>query len=222
MSHVRYNKIMTAALGWIIWLLTYLISLTVRCTFIGKDTLDTVMSKTAVVAVFWHGEFFILPYLHSRKRVALIVSQSKDGDISEATVKHYGFAIIRGSSTRGAETAALGVVDYIKNGYTVAITGDGPRGPYHELKPGPVWFAQKMGVPLVPVTIRFRHCIQLSSWDRFSVPVPFTRAVVIYGEPISMHGLQRREGIHIVQQRMERQEKAAPGLFHDRKSNKIA
>lgn len=209
----KYNPIVVRITGRLIWLVTYVIAFTVRCTFIGSDTLENVMSKTAIVGVFWHGEFFILPYLHRRKKVALIVSQSADGDISAATVRHYGFAIIRGSSTRGAEAAALGVVDYIKNGYTVAITGDGPKGPYHELKAGPVWFAQKMNIPLIPVTIRLKRCIQLSSWDKFFIPIPFTRAIVIYGEPVSMQGLQRREGMRIVQQHMEQQEAMAEKML---------
>ncbi len=222
MSHIRYNRFVMAALGWVIWLMTYLLSLTVRCTSVGSDMLDATMAKTAVVTVFWHGEFFILPYLHRGKKVALIVSQSKDGDLSEAVNRHYGFASVRGSSSRGAEAAALGVLDFIKGGYTIAITGDGPRGPRHELKPGPVWFAQKMDVPLIPVTIRFRHCIQLHSWDEFCIPLPFTRAVVIYGEPIFMRGIQRREGIRTIQQRMEQQEQTALALLHDRKRHDIA
>lgn len=209
----RYNPIVVRITGWLIWLLTYLIAFTVRCTFIGRDTLEHVLSKTAIVGVFWHGEFFILPYLNRKKKVVLIVSQSADGDISAATMRHYGFAAIRGSSTRGAEAATLGVIDYIKNNYTVAITGDGPKGPYHELKPGPVWFAQKMDIPLIPVTIRFKHYVRLKSWDKFFIPIPFTRAVVIYGEPVSMQGLQRREGIRIVKQHMEQQESMAENML---------
>ena len=213
MSHVRYNRVITAVLGWLIWFLTYVIAFTVRCTSIGEDGLKEVMAKTAIVSVFWHGEFFILPYLHKGKKVALIVSKSRDGDISEAVNTRYGFAIIRGSSTRGAESAALSTLDYIKNGYNMAITGDGPKGPPHRLKPGPVFFAQKMDVPLVPVTIRFRHAFHLHSWDRFAVPLPFTRAVVIYGEPLYPRGLQRREVIQTIERRMEEQETEAQRLL---------
>jgi lysophospholipid acyltransferase (LPLAT)-like uncharacterized protein len=207
------DSVVSAVAGWLIWMLTYLASSTIRWTFIGKERFDGIMSKTGAVAVFWHGEFLMLPYIHRHRKVAIIISKSKDGDIATAVIKRYGFEVIRGSSTRGAESAILGTVEYLKNNYTIGLTGDGPKGPYHIMKPGPIWFAQKMDTPLIPVTVRFKHYVQLKSWDRFMIPMPFTKAVAIYGEPISMHGLQRREGMHIVQQRMEQQGATAEDML---------
>ena len=191
--------------GWLIWVLTYLVSSTIRWTFIGKEQFDGIMAKTGAVAVFWHGELLMLPYTHRHRKVAIIISKSKDGDIATAVIKRFGFDAIRGSSTRGAETAILETMELLKNKYTIGLAGDGPKGPYHVMKPGPIWFAQKMNMPLIPVTARFKHFIQLKSWDRFLIPMPFSRAVAIYGEPLFLQGLQRREGMHLAQQRMEQQ-----------------
>ena len=195
--------------GWLIWVLTYLVSSTIRWTFIGKEQFDAIMAKTGAVAVFWHGQMLMLPFTHRHRKVAIIISKSKDGDIATAAIRRFGFDAIRGSSTRGAETAILETMELLKNKYTIGLAGDGPKGPYHVMKPGPIWFAQKMNMPLIPVTVGLKHAIQLKSWDRFLIPVPFTRAVAIYGEPLFLQGLQRREGMQLAQQHMEQQEAAA-------------
>ncbi len=192
-------------IAWLIWILSYILSASLRIIFVGKDLFQHAASLSGFVAVFWHGELFPLAYLHKKQKSAIIVSQSEDGNIQASIMRRYGFAIIRGSSTRGGQSAVLGVLDYLKNGYGIAFAVDGPRGPYHEVKPGAVWIAQKTGVPLIPVTIKFKHCIKLKSWDRFFIPLPFTKTVVIYGEPVSMEGLQRRDGMRIIKQRMEEQ-----------------
>jgi lysophospholipid acyltransferase (LPLAT)-like uncharacterized protein len=207
------DAVVPAVAGWLIWALTYLLSSTIRWTFIGKENFDTIMSNTGSVAEFWHGEMLMLPYTHRHKKVAIIISKSKDGDIATAVINRFGFDAVRGSSSRGAETAILETMELLKNKYTIGLAGDGPKGPYHVMKPGPIWFAQKMGMPLIPVTARFKHYVQLKSWDRFLIPMPFTKAVAIYGEPLSMQGLQRREGMKVVQHRMEQQEATAENML---------
>lgn len=209
------DAMVPAVAGWLIWVLTYLVSASLRWTYEGKERLDSIMEKTGAVTVFWHGEFLMLPYTHRHRKVAIIISQSKDGDIATAVIRRFGFDVVRGSSTRGGESAILQTIAYIKNRYTIGLTGDGPKGPYHVIKPGPVWFAQKMDIPLVPVTVRFRHYFQLHSWDRFMIPLPFTRAVVIYGEPLSVQGRQRRDAMHLVQQRLDEQGKIAEEMLNN-------
>ncbi len=199
--------------GWLIWILTYIVSSTVRWTFIGNEQFDDIMSKKGAVAIFWHGEFLALPYLNKNKKIVIIISKSRDGDIATDVIKRYGLKVVRGSSTRGGEAATRETIRYIENKFTLALTSDGPKGPYHILKPGPVWFAQKMDIPIIPVTARFKHYIQLKSWDRFLIPMPFTRGVAIYGDPISVKGLQRREGMYLVQQRMDQQSTTAENML---------
>lgn len=215
----NYNAFFTPIIGWLIWCLTYLLSLTVRWELKGRNKFETLMTKTAIVAVFWHGHFLTLPYLNKNKRVAIIISKSRDGDIATDVIKRYGFKVVRGSSSRDGEIATLEAIKYIQNNYTIALTGDGPKGPYHILKPGPIWFAQKMNVPIVPVTVQFKHYIQIRSWDKFLIPLPFTKGVVIYGEPIFINELQRKEGIELVQHIMEEQGKLANDLLKGKKTS---
>ena len=203
------SSIKTWILGLVIWALTYLMALTLRYTFKGKETFDKFISKNPTVAVFWHGEFFLLPYLYRKQKVATFVSPSKDGNISNAVLRRYKFGRIRGSSTRGGVSASREAINYIKNGYAIGITADGPRGPYHKLKPGAVWIAQQMNIPVVPVTVRLKNSLKLGSWDKFAIPVPFTKVIVIYGELIDIKTKSRQEAVEVVQKKLEEQGKEA-------------
>lgn len=72
----------------------------------------------------------------------------------------------------------------LNNGLEVAFTIDGPRGPAYEAKPGAVTLARHTGQAILPFHIAINKGIQLSSWDRLTIPLPFTRALVLIAEPI--------------------------------------
>ena len=127
----------------------------------------------------------ILPwYLHGTQNFAALTSKSKDGDLLAKILKKWKYKVIRGSSSTGGEVALGIMVDYAKNKYSVAITPDGPRGPRHEFKAGAVITAKKSGIPLVLVGVGFKRKKILSNWDKFEIPYFFTKAKIIYSEPV--------------------------------------
>ena len=71
-----------------------------------------------------------------------------------------------------------------RSGKDLAITPDGPRGPARVVQPGAIWVAKLTGRPLLPVAFACRPAIKVGSWDRISVPVPFSRGVFVYGDPL--------------------------------------
>jgi lysophospholipid acyltransferase (LPLAT)-like uncharacterized protein len=93
---------------------------------------------------------------------------------------------VRGSSTRGAARALLGAVRELQEGYAVAFTPDGPRGPRREMKPGVVAAAQRGGAAIVPLHAEATRSWRLHSWDRFMIPKPGARVVVRYGRPFEV------------------------------------
>jgi lysophospholipid acyltransferase (LPLAT)-like uncharacterized protein len=132
----------------------------------------------------WHGKSFIFAN-HFRKRgYWVIISNSNDGDIQDAIFRRLGYQSIRGSTGRGGVRAALQGVKALKEGGTMAITPDGPRGPSGEVQGGVMLMAQKSGAGLVPVGIHCKPAIFFKSWDRYMLPVIFGRAKMIFGEPI--------------------------------------
>ena len=64
------------------------------------------------------------------------------------------------------------------------FTPDGPRGPRYQVQPGLVLVAKRTGAPILPMTFGAQWKRVLTSWDAFLLPLPFSRIVVVYGEPI--------------------------------------
>lgn len=127
----------------------------------------------------------LLPwFLHRNDGFAALTSKSKDGDLLAKQLKHWKYKVVRGSSSKGGDVALGIMVDHAKNGYSIAITPDGPRGPEQKFKAGAVITAKKSGVPLVLMGIGIKSKKKLKSWDKFQVPNPFTNVKVIYSDPI--------------------------------------
>ena len=96
-----------------------------------------------------------------------------------------GVKAVRGSSSRGAAAAVRSLMTALEAGFDLGITPDGPKGPAREIKGGVMFLAQKLGVPILPISsAQSNRLVFAKSWDRFHLPLPFGRAVVVYGEPI--------------------------------------
>ena len=136
------------------------------------------------VFAFWHGSM-LFPWWWARKtKAAALVSQSKDGEILSGILEQWGYTVVRGSSSKGSKDAMQQMRDLVERGHTLCITPDGPRGPMHELRMGAVRVAQTKGVPLFFCTVAYRKKKVLRSWDRFEVPLPFTRAGISFSDPV--------------------------------------
>jgi len=152
----------------------------------------TVRAAHSVIPVYWHqhtlfGVRALLDLRPDGLKVGFLISPSVDGTAPSMLVGKVGGHVIRGSST---STGARALRDYyetiVKQEISPAITPDGPRGPLHEFKPGAVMLAQLTGKPILPVSIAASHTWRFGTWDRFELPLPFSRIVIAYGEPVKM------------------------------------
>ncbi len=139
--------------------------------------------KQPVILAFWHGRMLPLLWHHRGQRVAILISEHGDGEIIARVAEALGYLTVRGSSSRGAERALLGMIRTVKEGTDVAITPDGPRGPAESFAPGAAIIAHRSGAPIVPLVASAVHAWRLRSWDRFLIPQPFARVTITYGEP---------------------------------------
>lgn len=133
------------------------------------------------VYAFWHRCVIAATWFFRGRDIAVMTSQSYDGEMIARVIERFGFRAVRGSSSRGGVAALLGMRDEVEAGRVAAFTIDGPRGPVYVAKPGPVLLARKTGRPLVLFHIALARCWTLNSWDRFMVPRPFSRAVLVVG-----------------------------------------
>src|SRR5690606_30011989 len=136
------------------------------------------------ILAFWHGTMLLPWYLHRKSDFASLISKSKDGDLLAKILKKWKYEVIRGSSSSGGEIALAIMIDYAKNGYSISVTPDGPRGPAFQMKAGAVITAKKSGLPLVLAGVGFAKKHSLKSWDKFQIPWLFSRAQIIYSDPV--------------------------------------
>ena len=139
-----------------------------------------------VIFVLWHGRLLALGYHHRGEGVYGLASQSADGEYIARVLQHWGMPMVRGSSSRGGDTAFREMVRVVRAGHSMSITPDGPRGPREVLKPGVVQLAQLTGAPMIPTAAAASHAWWFTGWDRFMVPKPFARIAVEYGEPLEV------------------------------------
>ncbi|MDR3281571.1 MAG: DUF374 domain-containing protein [Endomicrobium sp.] len=137
---------------------------------------------------FWHGNELPMLMFNQKKNIAIMVSISKDGELLTQVLQNFGYFTIRGSSSRGGKRALIEIIKYARKGHAVAFAADGPRGPYHKLKLGVVYTAKKTGMPIIPISCSPKNKIIINkSWDKTIIPMPFSKMIQIYGNPIYVH-----------------------------------
>jgi lysophospholipid acyltransferase (LPLAT)-like uncharacterized protein len=187
--------IRSRVLSFVGWLMISLWSRSVRIRFVNRETRDRLTAAGAnVIYAFWHGRQFLLFHHHRNTGIVIPASESRDGEIQAGILKHFGFYVVRGSSKRKGDRALLGLVDGLRKGKSIALAVDGPRGPIHEVKQGVTYLAGKLNKVIVPVSSGARRFWILDKiWDKYLLPVPFTTAVIVYGEPITVNGIGEEE-----------------------------
>jgi lysophospholipid acyltransferase (LPLAT)-like uncharacterized protein len=137
-----------------------------------------------VIYAFWHGHLLYLMYRYRGSGVYILVSQSQDGEVLSRVLQRFGLPTIRGSSSRGGRRSLLELVRQARAGASAGIAPDGPRGPRHRAQVGIIILARLTAIPIIPVAVGARWKIEFQSWDRFLLPLPGSRLVVAYGEPV--------------------------------------
>jgi lysophospholipid acyltransferase (LPLAT)-like uncharacterized protein len=136
---------------------------------------------------FWHGRLLMMPYCWDKtKPIYMLASSHPDGQLIAKTVVNFGIKTIAGSTTRGGTAALRGLLGIIKAGECIGLTPDGPRGPRMRVSDGIVNIARLAGVPIIPASFGITRRRVLGSWDRFVLAKPFSRGVIVWGEPITI------------------------------------
>lgn len=159
-------------------------------------------SNTPFIMSFWHGRLLMMPLCwDTKKKFHMLISQHRDGQIIARTVKHLGIKTTEGSSSKGGAKAFRAILKILAGGEYVGITPDGPRGPRMRATNGVISIAKLSGAPIVPVAYSSTNGLQLNNWDRFLIAWPFSRNVVVWGDPIYID--QKSNAPHQEQQRLQ-------------------
>jgi len=178
----KAGRLLPPLAGALIRLLTRTVRL--RCEGISLlDELDT--AGRSAVLPFFHGRQFLLAGVLAGRKLGVMSSLSRDGELQTRVMTGLGFEVVRGSASRGGAGGLIGLKRLMEKGYHATVAVDGPRGPIHEVKPGAVYLAKKTGAPVVVLAASARPAHIFSrAWDRYLLPWPFSRGAVILGGPI--------------------------------------
>lgn len=146
---------------------------------------ERIESGQPFVVAMWHGDELGMVCFGPFYRLAVMASQSKDGELLNYVLRRFGFATARGSSSRGGSSALRGLMRLARQGYSPVIAVDGPRGPVHKAKPGILELARVTGLPVFPCAMACsRHIPLHRSWDLTDLPMPFAKVLLCWGDPI--------------------------------------
>jgi len=183
----RYTLRQRIVLRIIIWLgyaVIRLIGPTLRVCVSCEEGAQQTVGERPLIASFWHSCIIPATYLCRDLGVRVMSSNSYDGEYMGRIIHKFGFVAVKGSSSRNAVRALLGLRRALEEGWTVAFTLDGPRGPRHKVKPGPVALGRSSRVPLTMFHAAVDKAWVLNTWDRLMVPVPFSRVLLRFGKLI--------------------------------------
>ncbi|MGE3143056.1 MAG: lysophospholipid acyltransferase family protein [Hyphomonadaceae bacterium] len=168
---------------------------TTRWTLVNRAAPEALWKAGGpVVICFWHGRI-VLSHRgwatpdKGAQPARVLISHSREGGIVTAATRTVGHDVIRGSSAKGdkrkgAVEAMRQMLRHMGEGGAIAMAPDGPRGPRMRAQMGPIQLARRMNAPIIPFGWSSSACKVFNSWDRFVLPYPFGKGVMIWGEPI--------------------------------------
>lgn len=175
------------------WLVRLLAG-TLRVRLVDLEALAPVWKgDRPLIWAVWHGRILMVPWaslwLRRRlgaRRISVLTSRSRDGDLVARWVERFDLGTVRGSTSRGGAASLRRLCAALRAGEDVAVVPDGPRGPRGRLQAGVVALAALSGASVVPLGVGARPAWRLGTWDEFLIPLPFARCAVVVGEPVSV------------------------------------
>ncbi len=190
------SKAVQSLLGFLLAAYMVLVKYTTRWTIERADIAAPVIdSGKGLIALTWHSRFLMLnaAWKKNWQKPHVLISLSRDGALVAYTTRFLGLRTVRGSTRKAGSQKAKGgsgalreMMAALENNACIVITPDGPRGPRQRLGDGPLGLSRLTGTPILPCTFAVRNRIQFKSWDRFVLPLPFGRGMIIWGTPLTV------------------------------------
>jgi lysophospholipid acyltransferase (LPLAT)-like uncharacterized protein len=184
------------------WLIR-IIGPTLRVCVSYEEGAQQTIGQRPLIVSFWHACMIPATYTCRNIGVRVMSSNSYDGEYMGRIIRKFGFVAVKGSSSRNAVRALLGLRRALEEGWTVAFTLDGPRGPRYKVKPGPVALARSSGVALSVFHMAVDRAWVLNTWDRLMIPKPFSRVLMRFGKLIPVPSDAADEDLERYQQQLQ-------------------
>lgn len=166
------------------WFFFQIMTFSFKIRFLGREYIDQVREKNEnIIFAAWHGRQFLLIPCLPKEHLCAMSSTSRDGMMQANIIKKFHFSVIPGSSKKSPARALIGNIRKILSGFDTVIAVDGPTGPLYQVKPGAIFMSKKTGAPIIPVVFSASPAIELKSWDRYLLPFPLAKCIMIFGKP---------------------------------------
>lgn len=208
-SHARFSwsqRITLAVVPRLVWILLMAVGRTWRFEVLAEEGVTPAFHEFTPggeIYCFWHQCVLPCAFYFRSTHATILISQSFDGELITRTLELFGFHAVRGSSSRGGREGLLGLRRVIEAGRPAIFTADGPRGPIYKSKLGPVKLAQLTGAPIGAFHLEPKRAWRLGSWDRFLVPMPFTKIAVSWGNWTVVPELAEGAELEVFRERLD-------------------
>lgn len=137
-----------------------------------------------VIVVLWHQRLMMAPFLFDTDlgRMCTLTSAARAGRMGGQIFARFGLETIAMSSNRRHIALSREVLGRIRNGWSIGIAADGPRGPARTASAVPISWARASGKRVFVVSYSARRVLQLPTWDRMWLPLPWTRGAMLCRE----------------------------------------
>jgi len=158
------------------------------------DIYEQAESDIPVILAMWHGQHLMAPFIRRAERGAhrakVLISRHRDGEINAIAAEWLGIGTIRGSGTsgggfvgKGGVSAFTEMLNALQEGFNVAVTAYVPKVA-RVVGLGIIKLASASARPIYPVAVATRGRLELASWDRAAINLPFTRGAGVVGTPV--------------------------------------
>jgi lysophospholipid acyltransferase (LPLAT)-like uncharacterized protein len=141
-----------------------------------------------IILAFWHGNLISMAlgnmYDRRCRPLVVLVSPSRDGEITTRAINRLGLGTVRGSSSKRAIAGLKEMLTALKERGNAVIAVDGPRGPRHEIKPGVLLLAKLSQAPIMPVSAYYSNAWAMNSWDQLRIAKPFSTLELTLHQPL--------------------------------------
>lgn len=157
------------------------------------DIYERIAADLPIIVAMWHGHHFMMPFFKRPEHsVKVLISRHRDGEVNAIVAERLGIGTIRGSGAhdgryneKGGVAAFRDLMAALAQGHSVALTADIPKVS-RIAGAGIVMLARKSSRPIYPVAVTSSRRVELDTWDRSEVNLPFGRFVIAVGDPIQI------------------------------------
>ena len=173
-------------LSWFIAKIILVLAKSIHWTTLTSENKNSALKDgKPIIVVFWHERISVMSEIWPKEKpLAMLQSPHSDGRLIARAINRLGFQTVWGSTNRNAVSGILGLVRKAKNGVSIGITPDGPRGPALVCSSGPIAVAKSSGLTVIPIAWSTSRFWRLNNWDRSLLPKPFSKGVWVWGKPI--------------------------------------